>query len=60
VVTFNQSSYEVIEYDESVTIAILLSQPSSVPFQVVINVTDLTTKSTYVSIRNLLMIIIVV
>ena len=46
-VTFNQSSYEVMEYDESVTIAILLSQPSSVPFQVVINVTDLTAKSTY-------------
>ena len=42
VVKFNQSSYEVMEDDGSVTIMILLSQVSLVQFEVVINPMDLT------------------
>ena len=41
-VTFNQSSYGVIEYDGTVTIMMIFSQPSSVEFQVTINVSDIT------------------
>ena len=42
VVNFNQSSYEVMEDDGSVTIMILLSQVSLVQFEVGINPMDLT------------------
>ena len=41
-VTFNQSSYGVIEYDGTITIMMIFSQPSSVEFQVTINVSDIT------------------
>ena len=41
-VNFNQSSYRVMENDGTVTIIMILSQPSSVQFQVMINVTDFT------------------
>ena len=41
-VSFSQPSYGVMEDDGTVTIDILLSQSSSVPFQVVINTTDVT------------------
>ena len=41
-VTFNQSSYGVIEDDGTVTIMMIFSQPSSVEFQVTINASDVT------------------
>ena len=39
---FNQSSYEVMEDDGTLIIMIVLSQASSVQFQVVINTADAT------------------
>ena len=40
--SFNQSSYGVMEDDGTVNIMIVLSQKSSVQFQVMINKTDVT------------------
>ena len=40
VVSFNQSSYEVMEDNDTVSLVIALSQPSSVPFQVSIGTMD--------------------
>ena len=42
VVSFNQSSYEVMEDNGTVSLVIALSQPSSMPFEVTINVVDVT------------------
>ena len=39
---FNQSLYGVMEDDGTVTMAMILSQSSSVQFQVIINATDFT------------------
>ena len=39
---FSQSSYGVMEDDGRVTLMIRLSQPSSVPFQVIVNTMDVT------------------
>ena len=40
VVNFDQSTYGVMESDSTASVVILLSQPSSIPFQVVINTID--------------------
>ena len=40
--SFSQSSYEVMKDDGRVTLMIRLSQPSSVPFQVIVNAMDVT------------------
>ena len=45
-VNFNQSSYGVMEDDGTVTIIMILSQPSPVQFQVIISATDFTAKGT--------------
>ena len=42
--SFNQSSYGVMEDDDTATLMITLSQPSSVEFTVTINTTDITAK----------------
>ena len=47
-VNFNQSLYGVKEDDSTVTITMILSQPSSVQFQVIISATDFTAIGTYV------------
>lgn len=44
-VNFDQSVYGVMESDNMVSLRILLSQPSSLPFQVVINTIDVTAES---------------
>ena len=41
-VSFNQSSYEVMEDDGTVSLVIALSQPSSVTFQVSIGTMNVT------------------
>ena len=41
-VSFNQSSYEVMEDDGTVSLVITLSQPSSVPFGVSIGTMNVT------------------
>ena len=46
-VNFNQSSYGVMEDDGTVTIIMILSQPSSVQFQAIINATDFTAIGIY-------------
>ena len=43
--SFNQSSYEAMKDDGSVTMVVLLSQSSSIPFQLTINTTDVTAES---------------
>ena len=50
VVSFSQSSYEAMEDDGSVTMVVLLSQSSSIPFQLTINTTDVTAESKHVII----------
>ena len=45
---FNQSSYEVMEDDGAVNIMIVLSQISSVQFEVMISATDITTGGMYI------------
>ena len=52
VVSFNQSSYEVMEDDGTVSLVIALSQPSSVPFQATINMVDMTAVGKYVRTIN--------
>ena len=42
IVDFDQSAYGVMESDSTVSVGILLSQPSPIPFQVVINTIDVT------------------
>ena len=42
VVSFNQSSYEVMEDNGTVSLVIALSQPSSVPFEVSIGTMNVT------------------
>ena len=42
VVSFNQSSYEVMEDDGTASLVIALSRPSSMPFEVTINTVDMT------------------
>ena len=44
IVNFDQSTYGVMESDSTASLVILLSQPSSIPFQVVINTIDVTAK----------------
>ena len=46
IVNFGQSSYEIMEDDGLVNAMILLSQSSSVPFQLVIHTIDATAEST--------------
>lgn len=46
-INFNQSTYGVMEGDGTLSIHILLSQPSSVPFQVLINTIDVTAEGTF-------------
>ena len=46
IVNFGQSSYEVMEDNGLVNAMILLSQSSSVPFQLVIHTIDATAEST--------------
>ena len=48
--SFNQSSYGVIEDDGTVNIMIVLSQTSSVQFEAMISTTDITAVGTYVCI----------
>ena len=43
--SFNQSSYDVMEDDGTVTLVISLSQTSSVPFEVTVNTMDVTAMS---------------
>ena len=45
--SFNQSSYGVVEDDGTVTLMITLSQQSLVPFQVTVNTTNVTTVGQY-------------
>ena len=45
-VDFKQSSYGVMEDGGTVTMIMILSQPSSVQFQVIISATDFTAKGT--------------
>ena len=40
--SFSQSSYEVMEDDDTVTLTLQLSQMSSVPFEVTVNTMDVT------------------
>ena len=54
-VNFKQSSYEVTESD-TVTITIVLNQPSSIPFQVAINTTDITATGKVLVIIVLIML----
>ena len=46
--SFNQSSYGVMEDDAIVNIIIVLNQKSSVQFQVMINITDVTAVGAFV------------
>ena len=50
ILNFNQSLYGVMEDDGTVTMAMILSQSSSVQFQVIINATDFTAIGTCYSI----------
>ena len=50
--SFNQSSYEAMEDDGSVTMVILLSQSSSIPFQLTISTIDVTAESKYAIIND--------
>ena len=47
--SFNQSSYGVMEDDGTVNIMIVLSQASSVHFEVMIITTNITTEGMYVT-----------
>ena len=53
IVNFNQTSYGVMEDIGIVPIIMILSQPSSVQFQVEISVTNFTGKGTYYSISSM-------
>ena len=48
--SFNQSSYGVMEDDGTVNIMIVLSQTSSVQFQIMISTINVTALGTYVNI----------
>ena len=48
--SFNQSSYGVMEDDGTVKIMIVLSQTSSVQFQITISTTNVTAVGKYVNI----------
>ena len=47
-VSFNQPSYEVMEDDGTVSLVIALSQPSSVPFEVIVETINVTAVGEYV------------
>ena len=46
-VSFNQSSYGVMEDDGTVSLVIALSQPSSVPFEVIVQTINVTAVGEY-------------
>ena len=46
--SFSQSSYGVMEDGGTVTLMITLSQPSSLPFQVIVNTMNVTAVGEYI------------
>ena len=54
-VRFSQSSYEVMEYDGTVTLTLQLSKMSSEPFEVTMNTMDVTAVGKWiVAIKNMI------
>ena len=50
---FDKSSYEVREDSDEVMIMIVLNQPSSKPFYVIINSVDVTTRGEQIEMNSL-------
>ena len=50
---FDKSSYEVREDSDEVMIMIVLNQPSSKPFDVIINSVDVTTRGEQIEMNSL-------